>query len=79
MSVGVWAWRVTFWRDSDWTRDTRRAGQRTLMRPSTIRHMKWEDQMRRYAASEGLNSWTDMAGDRERWASHTPEFVAWFN
>ena len=78
MSAASWVWRTTFWRDSDWTRDTRNDGRGRLTRPSCVRRMKWEDQMRRFCTTEGHRSWTAVAGNRDRWFSLSDSFVQWF-
>ena len=74
MSSHTWAWRVTFWRDSEWTRDARKEGPGRLMRPSRGRCMKFEDSVRRYAALEGIDSWTTLACNRDDWTRHSAVF-----
>ena len=60
-----------------WTQDTKNDGRGRLAKPSCGRRMKFEDQLRRYAASIGVRTWTTLAGDRDAWSSNTAPFVAW--
>ena len=73
MPATSWAWRTTFWRDSDWTEAMRDESTREK-RPSRRRWMKWEDTLRRYATQAGLRQWARAAGNRTEWASHAEFF-----
>ena len=76
--VDSWVWKVTTWRDSAWNDIALECGSFRPLRPSRRRWMKWEDNLRRFSASQELGVWTDVTSDRETWASWRDAFADWF-
>ena len=69
-----WVWKVTEWRDEDYSTLAREAGL-DIKRPSRRRWMKWEDVLRRFCTYEGSGSWQRFAQNRETWKSSRMDFV----
>eukprot|EP00959_Pyramimonas_sp_CCMP1952_P333824 6990936-Pyramimonas_sp.AAC.1 len=63
MPATSWAWRATFWRDTQGKWPPRR------------RRMKWENTLRHHAAQAGVRQWARAAGNRTEWALQA-EFLA---
>ena len=78
MSAERWAARTTFWRDSDWwsyqPRGSSSYGARPIRsRPGNM--LRWEDDLRKYAAQCDLDSWQEAASNEADWKSHEEAFV----
>ena len=65
-SASEWIWRVTFWRDREWTEAVGEQAQRPLRRRPG-RWCRWEDEVHKASASLGWRRWHDTAQDREKW------------
>ena len=65
-SVSDWVWRVTFWRDREWTDDVGGDCFRPMRRRAG-RWSRWEDEVQKYAASIGWSRWSEAARDRDAW------------
>ena len=75
-SANTWLWKITSWRDAEWTQTSLvNVGLRPL-RPSRRRWMKWEHVLQRFARRTGLGSWLGSATDKEQWLTHRDEFVS---
>ena len=73
MALDRWTSRTTKWRDSHWCFVQ---GSRPLrVRPG--RFMKWEDDLRQYAASETWINWQEKAQDPLTWNAHESKYVKW--
>ena len=73
MAPDRWTSRTTKWRDSHWCFVQ---GSRPLrVRPG--RFMKWEDDLRQYAASETWINWQEKAKDPLTWNAHESKYVKW--
>ena len=70
-------WRVSTWRDSQWTQIILDVGGARPLRPSAHRWMKGEDAMRRYCAENGVGSWLEFASDKSRWLKGCDQFADW--
>ena len=66
-SANSWLYRVTSWRDSEWTQIALHEGGQRELRPSRRRWMKWEDQVRRFAHQQALGAWMSAAEDKSTW------------
>ena len=65
--------RTTSWRDSAWCDAQSSRPLRT--RPG--RHVKWEDDLRRYARTVNWPHWQGAALDLPTWIEHEQQFIAW--
>ena len=70
------ACRATQWRDSAWWKNEEGfpIGVR-MHRPYRTRWFRWEDDIKRYASSEGWQSWQTAAQDRDCWSNHCQSFI----
>ena len=78
MRPSSWAWRVTTWRDAEWSAACRQSGSSQIMRPSKRPWMKWENPLRRFARDEGMGSWMNLARDRGEWLNLTTAYADWY-
>ena len=74
-SAQVWLWKVTSWRDSEWTQTSLESGALRPLRPSRRRWMKWEHVLQRFARRSGLGSWMLLACAKEQWLLHQSDFA----
>ena len=74
----TWLWRVSTWRDAEWTNLTNEFSSNRPLRPSRRWWMKFEDPMRRYCAEKSEHKWKDLAADRARWSAEVEAYAKWF-
>ena len=65
--------RTTFWRDRGWCADEPHTLRSLRARPG--RQRRWEDDLHRYAAHEGWESWQAAAGDVVKWRGRGAKLV----
>ena len=75
-SARTWLWKMTFWRDSEWTRMSAECGGWRPLRPERRRWMKWEFAIQQYAKESGLGNWARAAAAKDTWESHRDGFAA---
>jgi hypothetical protein len=76
MSEERWAYRLTAWRDSTWQSEHGTATDRpSRSRPGN--RLRWEDDLRKYAASKGLDAWRTTAQTSATWHAHEDPFIEW--
>ena len=77
MSPERLARRATVWRDSAWCAEERRNLPHSLRerRRGRRRWLRWEDDLRRYAATCGWESWQRAATNRDERREHSAKFV----
>ena len=77
--ASTWLWRVSSWRDAEWSTMCREDGGPRLLRPSRRRWMKWEDSLRRFSSSHLGNNWMSLSADRTAWSAEADAFARWFS
>ena len=76
MSDERWAKKFTFWRDACWQAEN----ESTSNRPQRCRpgnRLRWEDDLRKYAAQAGMIQWSKSALDKDLWGTHEDTFASW--
>ena len=69
--------RAAEWRDSRWqAAELDLPASLRIRRPYKTHWFRWEDELRRYAASLNWESWQSKAQHRETWLRHMKAFVA---
>ena len=72
--------RSTFWRDSEWWSFQLRGASAYGVRPMRARPgniLRWEDDLRKYALSQGWDNWQSKASCESFWNDHANLFAAW--
>ena len=69
--------RAVEWRDSVWwhAEVTNFTGHLRLRRPHKSHWFRWEDDLKRYAASQGWQAWQTVARRRDVWRDHCEAFI----
>ena len=71
----TWLWKLTSWRDAQWTQVVMDLAHLQPRRPSTRRWMKWEQALQKFCLDSGLHNWIELATDKQSWLSHVDGFV----
>ena len=78
MNEERWAYRLTAWRDSAWQSEHgAETGRPLRSRPGN--RLRWEDDLRKYATSNGFGTWRTAALSNATWHDHEDKFIecAW--